>query len=67
MGEGGIKGGAVDCPETREHTSRQQTSNSDVKGASRGAGDAQGEDKGNNANAVCKHCHREPGRDRGGG
>ncbi len=28
MGEGGIKGGAVDCPNTLEHTSRQQTSNS---------------------------------------
>ncbi len=28
MGEGGIKGGAINCPDTPEHTSRQQTSNS---------------------------------------
>ncbi len=67
MGEGGIKGGAVDCPEIPEHTSRQQTSNCDVEGVSRGAGDAQEEDEGNNANDVRKHCQREPGRDRGGG
>ncbi len=64
------KGGAVDCPDTLEHTSRQQTSNSDVEGASRGADNAQGEDEGNNANAARKHCQRKPmhyGRDRGGG
>jgi hypothetical protein len=70
MGEGGIKGGAVNCPNTPEHTSRQQTSNSDVEGASRGAGNTQGEDEGNNANAAHEHCQREPmhnGRDRGGG
>ncbi len=69
MGEGGIKGGAVDCPKTPEHTSRRQTSNSNVEGASRGAGNAQGEDKANSANASREHCQREPthnGRDRGG-
>ena len=35
-------------------------SNANVKGTSRGAGNAQGEDKGNNPNAACKHCQREP-------
>ncbi len=43
--------------------------NADVEGALRGASNAQGEDKGNNANAARKHCQREPthnGRDRGG-
>jgi hypothetical protein len=44
--------------------------NANVEGALRGAGNAQGEDKGNNDNAVRDHCQREPthnGRDRGGG
>jgi hypothetical protein len=70
MGEGVIKGGAVNCPDTPEHTSSYQTSNSDVKWASRGAGNAQGEDNCKNANAAREHCQREPphnGRDRGGG
>jgi hypothetical protein len=70
MGEGGIKGGAVNCPDTPEHISSHQTSNSNVEEASKGAGNAQGEDKGNNANAACKRCQREPthnGRDRGWG
>ncbi len=45
-------------------------SDANVEGASRGAGDTQGEDKGSNANAAHKHCQREPahnGRDSGGG
>ncbi len=70
MGEGGIKGGAINCPDTPEHTSSCQTSNSDVEGASREAGNALVEDKGINANAACKRCQREPphnGRDGGGG
>jgi hypothetical protein len=44
--------------------------NINTEGALRGADNAQGEDKGNNANAARKHCQREPthnGRDRGGG
>ncbi len=70
MGEGGIKGGTVVCPNTPEHTSSRQTSNSDVEGASRGVGDAQGEDKGNNTYTVWEPFQREPthnSRDRGGG
>jgi hypothetical protein len=42
----------------------------DVEGALRGAGNAKGGDKGNNANAVRERFQREPthnGRDRGGG
>jgi hypothetical protein len=42
----------------------------DVKGALRGANNAQGEDEGNNANAACEHCQRESmhnGRERGRG
>ncbi len=49
---------------------RSHHGNANVEGASRGAGDAQGEDKGKNANAVRERCQREPtynGRDRGGG
>ncbi len=44
--------------------------NPNIEGASRGANDAQEEDKGNNANSACERCQREPmhnGRDRGGG
>jgi hypothetical protein len=58
----GRRGGAQQC--------RTHHGNANIKGASRGTDGAQGEDKGNKANAVCKHCQREPthnGRDRGGG
>ncbi len=33
LGEGEIKGGAVNCPDTPEHTSSCQTSNRDVEGS----------------------------------
>jgi hypothetical protein len=70
MGEGGIEGGAVVCPDTPEHTSSHQTSNSNVKEALRGVGDAQWENDGKKANTAREHCQRKPthnGRDRGGG
>ncbi len=57
----GRRGGARQC--------HVHHGNANVKEASRGANNAQGEDEGNNANAARKHCQREPmhnGRDRGG-
>jgi hypothetical protein len=66
MGEGGLKEGLLFAPIPQNI----QAAAKPAKGASRRAGNAQGEDKGNNANAVRKCCQWEPthnGRDRGGG